>query len=111
MNSDGKSKLIVYAEHDGKLWAREYTEECVLEYMVGTAPASNQAPAPTPSRHKATRGLLLDGLISDNNVENEKRIADNKIHLDKPNVTKHNAVYQDSDFSRVVNLNLYPIYL
>jgi len=27
MNSDGKSKLIVYAEHDGKLWAREYTED------------------------------------------------------------------------------------
>ena len=39
MNSDGKSKLIVYAEHDGKLGAREYTEECVLEYQVDTAPA------------------------------------------------------------------------
>jgi hypothetical protein len=39
MNSDGKSKLIVYAEHDGKLWAREYTKECVLEYQVDTAPA------------------------------------------------------------------------
>ena len=41
MKSDGKSELIVYAEYEGKLWAREYTEECILEYMVETAPASN----------------------------------------------------------------------
>ena len=41
MKSDGKSELIVYAEYEGKLWAREYTEECILEYMVETAHASN----------------------------------------------------------------------
>jgi len=39
MNSDGKSELIVYAEYDGKLWAREYTNTYILEYQVDTAPA------------------------------------------------------------------------
>ena len=38
MNSDGKSELIVYAEYDGKLWAREYTNTYILEYQVDTAP-------------------------------------------------------------------------
>ena len=39
MNSDGKSELIVYETHDGKLWATEYTNTYILEYLVETAPA------------------------------------------------------------------------